>query len=65
MPQPPTLSSSSNGLLGSYAVSARLHGVTFKDRNLSADHLEQFHTHSFDQHQHQQNHVTSELPAPL
>jgi len=63
---PPTLSSSSYGLLGYYAVSAELHGVTLKDRNLSADHLEQFHTHSFDQHQHRQNHVVpSELPAPL
>ena len=28
-------------------------------------HLEQFHTHSFDQHLHRQNHVPSELPAPL
>jgi len=52
-------------LLGSYAVSAELYGVTLKERNLSADHLEQFHTHSFDQHLHRQNHVTSELPAPL
>ena len=27
---------------------AELHGVTLKDRNLSADHLEVFHTHRFD-----------------
>jgi hypothetical protein len=63
-PQPPTLSSS-YGLLGSYAVSAEIHGITLKDRNLSADHLEVFHTHRFDQHLHRQNHVPSELPAPL
>jgi len=36
IPQLPTLSSSSYGLLGSYAVSAELHGVTLKDRNLIA-----------------------------
>jgi len=60
--QPPTLFSSSYGLLGSYAVSAELHGITLKDRNLNAEHLEQFHTHSFDQHLHRQNHaVTAEL----
>jgi hypothetical protein len=28
-------------------VSAELHGVTLKDHNLNAEHLEQFHTHSF------------------
>ena len=62
--QSPTLFSSIYGLLGSYAVSAELHGVTLKDRNLSADHLEQFHTHSSDQHLHRQNHVVpSELPG--
>jgi len=66
LPQTPTLSSSSYSLLGSYAVSAELHGVTLKDRNVSADHLEQFHTHGFDQHLHRQNHaVPSEFPAPL
>ena len=43
-------SSSSYCLLGSYAVSAELQGVTLTDRNLSADHLEQIHTHRFDQH---------------
>ena len=36
-----------------------------KVRNLGADHLEQLHAHSFDQHLHRQNYVTSELPAPL
>ena len=66
MPQLPTLFSSSYGLLGSYAVSAELHGVTLKDRNLRADHLEQFHTDSSDQHLHRKNHVVpKELLAPL
>jgi len=46
-------------------MSAELHGVTLEDRNLSADHLEKFHTHSFDQHLYRQNHVPSELPVPL
>jgi len=47
-------------------LSAKLHGVTLKDRNLTAYHLEEFHTHSFDQHLHRQNQVVpSELPAPL
>ena len=65
MQQPRTLSSSSYGLLGSYAVSAEQYGVTLKDRNLNAEHLEQSHTHSFDQHLHRQNHVVaSELPVP-
>jgi hypothetical protein len=52
--------------VGSYAVSTKQHGVTLKDRNLSTDHLEQFHTHSFDQYLHRQTHVVpSELLAPL
>jgi len=47
-------------------VSAELYGVILKDRNLNAEHLEQFHTHSFDKYMHRQNHVVpSELPAPL
>jgi len=34
--------------------------------NLNAEYLEQFHTHSFGQHLHRQNHIIpSELPAPL
>ena len=59
------LSSSSYGPLGSYAVSVEIHGITPKDRNSSAAHLEQFHTLSFEQHMHKQNHVPSELQAPL
>jgi hypothetical protein len=65
LPQLPTLSSSSYGPLESYAVSADLNGVTLKDRNLIADHLEQFHTYSLDQLLHRQNHVVSEFSAPL
>jgi hypothetical protein len=46
-------------------MSAELHGITLHDRNLSADHLEQFHT-IIHKHLHRQNHaVPSELPAPL
>jgi hypothetical protein len=48
--------------VGSYAVSAKLHGVTLKDRNLSTDHLEQFYTHSFDQYLHRQ---TQGVPSEL
>jgi len=59
-----TLSSSRYGLLGSFDVSAELHGVTLKDCNLSVDHLEQFHAQGFGQHLHRQNQVLSELPAP-
>ena len=46
-------------------MSAELYGVTLKDRNLNDERLEQFHTHSFDQHLHRQNRVPSKLPAPL
>jgi hypothetical protein len=66
MPQPHSLSTSSFGLLGSYAMSAKLHSVTLKDSNLSIEHLEQFHTYSFDQYLHRQTHVVlSELPVLL
>ena len=52
--------------VGSYAVSAKLHGVTLKDRNLSTDQLPGFHTHSLDQYLHRQTRVVpSELLAPL
>jgi hypothetical protein len=51
------------GILYRICRSTRRHT---KDRNLSADHLEQFHTQGFNQHLHQQNHVVpSEFPAPL
>jgi len=29
-------------------LSAKLHGVTSQDRNLDTDHLEKFHTNTFD-----------------
>lgn len=38
----------SYGLLGSDALSAKLHGVTSQDCNLDTDHLEKFHTNTFD-----------------
>jgi hypothetical protein len=57
-----SINCNSTPTLFSYAVPAELHGITLKDRNLNAEHLGQFHTHSFDQHLRRQNHaVTSEL----
>ena len=38
----------SYGLLGSDALSAKLHGDTSQDRNLDTDHLEKFDTNTFD-----------------
>jgi len=38
----------SYSLLGSDALSAKLHGVTSKDRNLNTDHLEKLHTNTLD-----------------